>query len=492
MLEKKKIKNGNGFLYEYSNGLKVFYKKKDKTQIAYMFLTGDNMQKIGGLAHFVEHSLFLDEKLSSIYGNDVNASVGNNITSIVFYNMDKDVEIIKNGESEEKDKESIKSIIETNIGLAFSEINGTGWSGDYKQNNFTFEKFENEKKVIDKEWAMKSLKLKDSLSLRSLFSDYITNKDKLFSCGNYNTLKNVTLDDVIEYKKKNFILQNFIFEIETPLNYEDIEDIVVSNIMSNIRSDEKSKNEFIEHKNDIMKNAYYVKNYERDAQEIDFYILFDNQVSDEEKDIMDWLFFVNNLNGELEKVFRREQGLVYFAQSFKEDPVAENKCISLYASTTKEDTKKYLLTVANVCRNILDNNMQMENFYKVKKYIQNAQRMDVRDVDEIAEEIWKGKKDPITIENNVKEKINNMDINDFNNMIDEVKKHINIAVVMQGQIQASDLPSIDMLADIIKGKNVDRKNYPQNMSQDKDKHSKIISLDTRMTKALVPVQEREM
>ena len=486
-----RVENLGDYTYrEYSNGLKICYKKSNQTKLSYTFSGGAKTQKISGLAHFVEHLMFIDDVLKKEFSEFTGATAYEHM----YFECEvehKNLIRLKDLQEYSNEKKKIKNAISRSIELLFYELNSKGWKDTDSNYKFNEERFEIEKSVIDEEYTRDmDITKYDRHGLKASISSYLGQTDIEKRCGNSKTLKNVTIDDVIEYKEQNFLVENFLLFVETPLEYEEIEDLLVQNISKKIKSNPKYKNEFNKKYVDMNKNAYYIDKVKSDLFYSQAYLIFNDKINFNTAFLLELFMRCVGINKIIYNSARKGQGLLY--NNIQTHFVNENgfKAMELDASMSKENLSKYHILLANNLRVLLDKNMQMENFYKFKEYLEDIGVH--TNEDEIMDMAFNNAPNYYRLMENALQSLKNMTLKDFGDMLDTLKENIHFSIALLGDIQASDLPSIDMLADIIKGKNVDRKNYPQDMSQDKDKHSKIISLDTRMTKALVPVQEREM
>lgn len=495
----KKTKIPCGTLYEYDNGLKILYDTdSEKTTVGYSFLGGSHSQKFEGLAHFVEHSLFF----SDLFNKSATFTSGWTSKVATFYEARYEHENLSKLNDETarlQEKSKIREKIYNNIDIFFDEAYGKGWL-DGSSPQFTIRHFEEEKNIIDEEYRKR---YEDKEVSVNRFAYLNSAKTSLLSnCGDAETLKSVTIQDVIDFKENNYVLENFVFIIRTPLDYEEIENMIVEKLSSRIKSNPKGKVENIEnalsyHFPDEKYHIYFEPE-KKDKRSVDVSLLFElNPTPETLKNDLIAFYIMRSLfkdDTTLKKI-RYQDRLVYGSSTYYD---VSNYTINFDRrySVKKENLSKLLNSEIRCLKDIFINDFDIERYYRLKAEIEIKKKHIKRYVNNNCSK----NPDDYYLYLQFTDKFLNECQDEFKNLTYEQMQDIikyaldkgKLNIFVKGNIELKDLPSIDYLSDKLRSKDKDISAYPKNMQEDLYKSKKVVDISKPTSKALTIYKEPEM
>lgn len=505
MINKPNIQNKKvtqypfGTLYEYDNGLKILHSagKSKETEINYTFLGGSSSQKFYGIAHFSEHLMFSSRAFHKTYDYS-NASTSPYRTNFEFVINHDDFKSFEITANLVKAEDELKKKIYGNIDLFFNEVDGNAWKDGKTSYLFTSNIFEEEKSIIDEEFRGRYEEKVSTAENEFENSLSKNHSDPIVGCGNAETLKSATIEDIIEFKQNNYVVENLIYRIKTPLKYDKIEEILVNQLSNRVKSNPQGKVEIQDIKDrDINFERYNVLFEDKPEKEsIDAYAIL-SVVPEKDTLIQDivchyLLIKLCNANKAKETI-RRQRRLTYTTRSSRD--IYDNRLsFSLKDTIKKENLHKLLVSYVAYLKDIFY--VDMEEFYKIKvnldveKYSLKSYYKDVLK-----------KTDPyffcLEYTNKVLEDAHNYLLNlsyeDAQKIMSDFLSKAKLNFALRGNLTLKDLPSYDLLHDILHGKQVDIRDYPKTMNEDINKNKKIFDMKYSPGKcrALTVVKDEE-
>lgn len=475
-----------GTLYEYDNGLKIIKtsNRKWKTKIKYFFLGGVLDQKYDGFAHFIEHSLFFSGVIHKVYSRENFNYDGVTTPYINFYLFEMPHSNIDTY-LDEKDyweaRDEATKLIKDNIDIFFNEVD---------RKDFDFNYFEDEKSIIGSEYGafeMNNDRAYTDFSNCSLKFYY----SNISHIGDAETLKNVTIDDVVEFKKNRYTLENFCFYIDTPLDYEkDLEKLLVHEISKRIKSNPKTKVNINSLLRETIDNERYNISIDKTngRKYTDITTVFSLPKIDENNInkmivvyyVLSKLFLMNN---HYATKLRFEDRLAY---SFRPSNRLDDDVVEFRLSTfiSKDKIKKVLIREMQYFKNLITL-FDVKDFEEIK-LSRIAYRKDTilkffsTTYDDEEEVYYKLRKLTNKAFSDADQYFDSLTFEDTKKLLEDALQSTKLNVVLKGDFAPEYLPSFDLLKDILHGKQKEISEYAKDMREDINRSKQIFDMGEKL------------
>jgi len=419
-----KLSNGGRLVYRHS-------KLNKSTAVEVGFSVGANGDKKPGTAHFLEHTLFKKTK------NRTNEKINRDRNKLAFLNASTGLDFL------------VVKFSRTNklIEKAFE------FASDVLLNSVLDDEFlESEKGVICEELKMTLDNQKRDIYTYN-YSQAVSNVKQVCEIvgGTEDNIKNITFNDLVSFKKKHFVGNNFIISVVSSLSLSKIKKLAEKYFVSKIKFDKNYIKEklYFEKKNVDKKSS--LKFYDIEQEKISVLLSF--RLDKNERDIyennLNYPFLARYLSGAQGKLFLklRNKGLVY---SFGSDIscFSKSSLFNISFETSKDKIKSIIdelkTEVAELVSNEVEHNIVEEYknnlIYKEDEkmpmsMIQNAHynMIDVITTNRVFELNYKQKKQLIS-------KINPADIKKAAN--DVFNKNTQMFVSVLGSADKKDIYSL--------------------------------------------------
>ena len=494
----------DGFLIcKNDDGSCSCYKKSNHNRFHIYFAIDNEYEGVSGLAHFVEHliplSLENDKDSGDIDLSGISASTGAN--NIVFkYELNGELNEEEDFLDEEDDDEDERQCVyedneEDELIVSTQEKLKNAlniFSKNLYVQNYSQEQFEIEKKVIDKENLYYYTKpIENNVDS---FKKYINNISKeckvgiLQNMGNFNSLKDVTMEQVADYNKKFFIKENLVFVLESPFEFEYFENIIKKSFIDKLISNKDAKVKFDKVK--VLNNPKYYFFNERLDYAVKVCPIISNNVNNLNVSELIIAFdminhFSSNSNGSLENITSalRRKGIIYSVEECELFDNGSNVFYIYQYTTNSYDLKESLITVAEFVKEAIEyyqDNENIENYkntiedlmYAEGKYLYNVTIDDAFDM-------VKDNQNYISMQEkeNALRYCYNLPNQEIKEILKKFQSTLNLSFILTGDIKLEDLPQLQYLQNIAKG-------YPRSiimenksLKDDKNFRNKIYGLE---------------
>ncbi len=441
-----------GTLYEYDNGMKVFYEPTEaSSSMEIAFYGGSRVQgNQAGLAHLTEHSFFHDADVKTRY-----ASYSQSIYNSPIYDGHTNSRVVgfksqttnhKNDISkiskESVIKESKRTIVEfvKFIDELFYQINKTDIDTDW---------LENEKHVIDTEYAKK-------ITAPHTILWSMQNTDPYTNCGNISSLRGVKPNHIIKYKKQNMTLENMLVIVKSPFDYKMLEPIIIQEVGKRVISKPYRRNETpAEQIRTQSKYEIYPRTWQN-LYDLDNAVGLDVKISVNKKDFAhaeDMLTALHLLTGltnnfNLRQVLRYKQGISYsLAQYF--DSSANQVTITTREAIKKENVSEYLKSIMTYFSLLSHPN---EAIYEVLNRIQSRpiklnceNRENCKDCTNLNQMV------PSKLIAYTKKQLKNLNVEQACDLVARFVKSAKFNIALTGDVDLKQLPTTQYLQDLLQG-----------------------------------------
>ncbi len=334
-------------IYKYSNGATLIYQKDKRLNYSAViagFLCGSIKNEQNGVAHFVEHTMFTKTK------------------NLTLDEINKERSIIT----------SLNAYTSTNlIAIDFSQSNrlfdkAMSVTSDILLNSVCDDELiENEKSVISEEYkrAIDNLHHEIGQQFGKHFTNTLTLEQRL---GTVDDLANIDANTLINYKDKNFCIDNFILSYCGNFSFRKLKKYVDKYFIPNLQKNESLKNNFYPIK--ITKEPSIIIHHNENNQArvlIGFKYEFDEE--NKKQTLLDTIlanYFNYGTNQFYNKL--RNEGLVYNSSSFI--PVFDDKdAIFGFSISTSQDKIQRCFEVLKSCiDSIIKNDIPDDDFKNSK------------------------------------------------------------------------------------------------------------------------------
>lgn len=490
-----------GTLYTYDNGLKIIYKKVPyvknkmaKTKFKFAFLGGSSQQgKYQGLAHFAEHCMFIDELFHKTFEDAKGCTSYKKTEFEMSINHKKIDEMLKKFDdlSENELKILVNKVVRQDVKNTLDifayEVNSKFWESNAP---VTQQFFEEEKQIIDEEY-LHAYEDKDKTLRCKFIHKENANGSRITNCGDNNTLKLVTIDDVIDFKEKNYVINNLIVKIDAPVEYSFIERTIVNELSNNIKSNLEASiplDSVIDYPAKQQKFNIDFQN-QPEKKKVEIITFFDLQTPTKENISEDLIvhFLMNTLfmKHKPSNAVRRLDRMVYSIKknTFLDDNMNE---FTFETDMNKENLAKTLYSQTKYIRNCILYEFNEEFYYFIKQNLYEKNKKNEKsafvkrfdtllNVDNLScifslkfsnKEIKKAEK--ILMQ---------MSYEDVCKLLKKYLDNSKINYLLKGYVKEEDLPSFDFLCDTLHNQMKDLSMYPKTMKEDIKKYSKIDDLN---------------
>lgn len=308
-------------VYKFKNGATLIYFKhnvNNTTRVTGGFISGAQKDIIPGTAHFLEHMMGnLGDKQDLVRRSDIHTNAFTTSSCVCFElnipnkHLDKGFDVLK-----------------------YMTFN----------NDFDPSYFENERKAILQENILYSQEIKH---LNDLYNSSYTGQKIL---GSEKDINKITIKDIQDYKKENFVSENYVICVTSSLDFDTIKQQVEETIISNLPSDPSKRNTPLKAKK-IDAKSYFVYEPIANVKTLQLTFALVSNMSIENVNIYEYVdnfIFNDSFSGLLLDKFRTEKGLVYSAQMHNELGDNNNVYKVFTVTTSKEHVNEIIETLAEV------------------------------------------------------------------------------------------------------------------------------------------------
>ena len=308
-------------VYKFNNGATLIYFKhnvNNTTRVSSAFISGAQKDIIPGTAHFLEHMMAnLGDKQdltrrSDIYTNAFTTS------SCVCFDL---------------------NIPNKHLDQGFEVLKAMTFNSDFDPDYF-----ENERKAILQE---KELYSEQTKYISDLYNESYSRQQLI---GTEEDINKITIKDIEDYKKQNFVSENLVICVTSSLDFDTIKQKVEESIISNLPSDISKKNTPYQDKKRVPK-SYFIYQPVSDVKTLQLTFAIVTKMSFEGVNIYEYVddfIFNDSFSGLLLDKFRTKKGIVYSAQMHNECGVNNHVYKVFTITTTKDHVNEIIETLAEV------------------------------------------------------------------------------------------------------------------------------------------------
>lgn len=330
-------------IIKYPNGATFIYYQQNvnsSTDVTIGFLGGASLdEKKLGLAHALEHSFFFGtDKLSKeeIYekfsqtGTNYNAYTSQDCIAAIF----------------DCPSSSFEQILKIYSDMLINK-------------NISEEEFEREKKVILQELYMTLDN--EKYDILDYLADKNTYKKGSQILGNFNTLSNLTVKDLVEYKEKNFVTNNMVISVVSNLPYEKVKPLIEKYLIERFPTNMENTVKLKSIKYNFNNRQYLIDM--QDKKSFALYFMFKGLKNAEKNELFsyfeDWYF--NGFAGELLKNMRLQNPFVY-TSNFGNIRLTNLNIKNFSILTSPENVNDCILEFTSILRNLIQNGISEKEF----------------------------------------------------------------------------------------------------------------------------------
>ncbi len=337
-------------VYIYPNGATIIYTKDKRNNYSAVyagFISGSIKNEQNGVAHFVEHMMFKQTEHLTISDINKERSV---ITSLNASTGRNDI-IVRFCQTNRLFERAMKLVADM---LLFTDY-------DSKE-------IEVEKQVIKEEYTIKLDRINHDISSQATynFTNALQPQETL---GSHEDIEKISKDHLINYKQKNFGLNNFIISYCGNFSFRKVKKMVEKYFLSKLKeTSEAEKNQLVP---TIITSEPKLVVHTNDSQKVEVFCGFRHNFEPMnyfDEDLIEFLnrFFNRGANGWHNKL--RDEGLVYMCKT--ESTVymnKENNAMYVFRFTTNKDNLTRCFELIKDCvKNITTTDLPDENFEDIK------------------------------------------------------------------------------------------------------------------------------